>query len=699
MKNEIMKRLTFKSGKRLPMIFQAEITECGLACLAMIASYYGHQIDILSLRRQFSVSLKGNTLKDLMEIGKNLYLSSRALKLDLSHLKNLKTPCILHWDLDHFVVLKRVKGNTVIIHDPAVGIVKYPLSKVSEHFTGIAMEMTPLVNFEKRNDKTRLRLFDLWSSFAGLKLQLVQILLIALAMEIFEIVSPLFIQFVTDEVIAAKDFPLLYVLTLGFGLLVLLQGLTTYVRAWIILFVSNSLIVQLVGNLMHHLLRLPLDFFEKRHMGDIVSRFSSLTTIQEKLSTDFVVGIVDGVMLIITLMMMLLYSPLLTAIVVMALVSYIVIRICLYPLMKLQTQESIIAAAKEQSMFMETVRAILPLKIFCQETQRENVWQNCYADKLNTEIRLSKLNLIYRFLMTFIFGLEHILIIFLGAQSIMETGNLTIGMLIAYLAYRQQFVTRAQDMIDKIVDYQMVKVHLERIADIALTTPEKTPLSLLGANKVIKGDLEVKDLAFRYSEQEPYLFKNLSFSVKAGETLAIIGQSGCGKTTLLKVLMNLLAPSSGHTYVDGVEIRKIGLHTYRSQIAAVMQEDSLLSGSIADNICFFDPTPDFNRLYTCAMIAAIHDEIINMPMAYESLVGDMGSALSGGQKQRILLARALYHQPKILFLDEATSHLDIRKEGIVNEHIKKIGITRIIISHRKEIKSIADQVIDFEDLL
>ena len=698
MSSKLLERLHFSFGRKLPMIHQVEVAECGLACLAMIASYHGYETDLLTLRREFSISLKGSKLQDLIDLGKKLHLLSRAVKLDLKDLKYLQTPCILHWDLDHFVVLKQVRGNIAIIHDPAIGVVKYKVEEVSKHFTGVALELTPAVDFTKKKNKTKLYLSDLWRSVMGLKLPLVQIVLISLALEMFDLISPLFMRFIIDDVIVTKDFSLLYILAIGLGLLTVVQYVTSYVRSWIVLFLSNVLNIQLVANLVRHLFKLPLDFFQKRHMGDIVSRFGSMSAVQTKISTDFVEGIVDGLMVVATLIMMLVYSGILTAIVFTALVLYIIIRVALYPITLRLSQENLVAAAKENSIFMESIRAILPLKVFCQETQRENVWQNCYADKLNSGIRITKLGLIYKFLNQIIFGAEYIVVLILAAKFVMN-GNFTIGMLIAYFSYRQQFVGKAISMIDKVFDYKMISLDLERIADIALAEPEKEIAGSGNITKPIQGNILVKDLAFKYSEQDPYIFKKLNFEIQAGESVAIVGPSGCGKTTLLKILMHLLAPTSGDVVVDGVAVNKIGLQAYRSQIAAVMQEDTLLSGSIAENICFFDPNLDFDRIYACAKTAAIHEDIINMPMSYQSLVGDMGTTLSGGQKQRVLLARALYVQPKILFLDEATSHLDANNEGIINQHVKEIGITRVIVAHRKETVGIADRVIDLEAMI
>ncbi len=697
---EITKKLRFSLGNRLPMILQSEVTECGLACLAMIASYHGYETDLITLRRQFSISLKGSKLQDLIDICRKLHLLTRAVKLELEDLPYLKTPCLLHWDMDHFVVLKNIRGDKITIHDPAVGVVKYTKEEISKHFTGVAMEITPATDFTKKKDKTKLRLLDLWRSVTGIKASLVQILLLSLALEVFAIVSPQFMQWITDHVLVTNDTPLLYTLAIGFALLMAIQVATEYARSWIVLFMGTTLNIQLTANLFHHLFKLPLSFFEKRHMGDIVSRFGSIGNIQSKITTDFVEGIIDGFMVIITLGVMLIYSIKLSLIVLAALLLYTIIRLLFYPTFKLKNQEQIVSSAKENSIFMESVRAILPIKIFGKESQREHVWQNCYADKLNIGIYVTKLGLIYKIINHTIFGAENIIIMVWGAKMVMGgVDNFTIGMLLAYISYRGQFVSKAQEMIDKIIEYRMITIHLDRVADIALAEPEYDAKKESLLPQAIKGGIKVKNLAFRYSEQDPHIFKNISFEITPGESVAIIGQSGCGKTTLLKILLRLLMPTTGEILIDGVDINKMSFSNYRSQIAAVMQDDTLMSGSIAENIAFFAPNPNLEKIHACAMIAAIHEDILRMPMAYQSLVGDMGTALSGGQKQRILLARALYAQPKILFLDEATSHLDGNNESTINHHIKNIGITRVIVAHRRETVAIADRIIDLEAII
>ena len=683
-------KLKFSFGKKLPIILQTEATECGLACIAMIATYHGYEIDLLTIRNQYPISLQGSALKDLIDISKNFNLSARAVRLDLEDLRNLRTPCILHWDMNHFVVLEKVGANNAIIHDPAIGINKYKIKEVSKYFTGVAMELLPTKEFYKKKDITRLYLSDLCSTIFGLKTSIVQIVLITIALEIFAIVSPLYIQLTTDNVVASRDLPLIYVLACGFGMLTILQVLTSYFRSWVIIYLSNTLNVQLASNLIRHLFKLPIDFFEKRHMGDIISRFSSLSTIQDKISKDFVESIIDGVMVIATLGMMLIYSKSLSSVVFIALFLYVIVRVFLYKAIKLQTQEALNTTAKENSIFMESIRAILPLKIFRKEAIRENMWKNSYIDKLNAHIKLSKLELTYQSIHKIIFGIEYVVIVLFGAIFIINN-EFSIGMLFAYIFYRQQFISKSQNIVDKIVEYKIVGLHLERVADIALSAPEK---DLKGVKfNEIKGSIEVRNLFFRYSDQTPYIIKNLNFKINAGESVAIVGASGCGKTTLVKIMLSLLTPTSGEVLVDGINLQKLGIQPYRSQVAAVMQEDVLMSGSVTDNISFFDDDLNLKKVINSAKIASIHDDISQLIMGYETLIRNMGTTFSGGQKQRILLARALYKDPKILFLDEATSHLDVSNEKIINFNIKKINITRVIIAHRQETIESADRVI------
>ncbi len=317
--------------------------------------------------------------------------------------------------------------------------------------------------------------------------------------------------------------------------------------------------------------------------------------------------------------------------------------------------------------------------------------QNRYADVINCDIRIGKLNISFDFIDSIIFGFQNIIIIYVAAVAVME-GNLTVGMLFAFMAYKSQFTGHINSFIEQMIAYRILRLHLERISDIS-TTEIEANLDGKALLEEVSGKIKLENVSFRYGENEPWIIRNLTLTINAKESVAITGESGCGKSTLIKIMLGLLSPNEGCVLLDDIDINKIGLINYRKFISTVMQDDTLLSGSVSDNITFFDTNHDLERVRVYANLAAISDDIAKMPMGYNTLVGDMGNQFSGGQVQRILLARALYKQPKVLFLDEATSHLDNKNESYINDNIKKLSITKIIVAHREETIKKADRVV------
>ncbi len=682
------------SGRhRLPIILQTEMAECGLACLAMVASYHGHEIDLNTLRRQYPISLRGTTLHNLMQTADKMEFACRPLRLELEQLDQLRTPTILHWDMNHFVVLKSVSKKHVVIHDPAAGMRKLSIAEVSKHFTGVALELTPTAKFEVKDEVRKVPIWMFWQKMVGLKRAMIQVFLLALALQIFALISPQFMQFVVDGVLQSYDVHFLKVLCIGFFLLMVIEVGTTALRSLLLMSFSSMLSIQMATNLFRHLIRLPLSYFEKRHIGDIVSRFGSLGQIEKLLTTGIIQAIVDGIMAIATLVMLFLYSPLLACIVLVSLVIYGIMRFAWYRPLKALTEETIIAGAKESTNFMETIRATQSIKIFGKENQRQVLWQNRYADKLNAGIQMGKLKIGFSSMNSLLSGIENIVVIYFAANLVLS-GQFTVGMLYAFMSYKQQFIGKAVALIENFIELKMLGLYLERLGDIALEEPEVQDGGLIEAPE-FKGGIRLENLKFRYDENEPYVINNVNLTIKPGESVAIVGPSGCGKTTLMKIMMGLFNPESGKVYIDDVELSKIGIKNFREQVAAVMQNDQLLSGSITENVSFFDPQCDQQLVEKCSQFAVIAHDIAAMPMQYNTLIGDMGMTLSGGQKQRVVLARALYKQPKILFLDEATSHLDVALEQAVNQAIKHLNITRIIIAHRPETIRSADRIFVF----
>ena len=689
----ILSEINFGFRAKLPVILQTQATECGLACIGMLAGFHGHRTDLPSLRRQFQISLKGTTLSHLIKIANQLELGTRPLKLELEDLGRLKLPCILHWNFNHFVVLKEVGTKTVTIHDPALGVRTLSLDQVSKSFTGVALELWPNPDFEQQEEKPSIKLRSLMGRVSGLARSFSQILLLSVSLEVFALVSPFFLQWVLDNVLVSADHDLLTTLVLAFGLLMLMQQVVGTTRSWVIMYMGTMINVQWRANVFAHLVNLPMQYFEKRHLGDVVSRFGAVDDIQRTLTTSFLEAILDGIMAVVTLIVMFIYSPVLGWIAVGAMTLYAISRWVWYRPLLNATEEQLIHSAKQHSHFLETVRGVKAIKLFQRQDERRATWLTLLVEQINADVRMQKLQLLYRFLNGLLFGVTGILIIWLGAKMVMD-GNFTVGALMAFNAYKGQFDGRVGSLIDKFMELKMLRLQGERLSDIVLTEPELLKgIRESSADATLEPVIEVENLRYRYAEHEPYVLDGVTVRIESGESVAIVGPSGCGKTTLMNVLLGVLPFDEGDVTIGGADVQQVGIDVLRRMTGTVLQDDVLFAGSIAENISFFDPHADQEWVEECASLAAIAPEIAAMPMGYNTLVGDMGTVLSGGQKQRVLLARALYKRPKILFLDEATSHLDIAKEFEVNAAIKALKITRVIIAHRPETIATADRVI------
>ncbi|MFN4115096.1 MAG: peptidase domain-containing ABC transporter [Inhella sp.] len=679
------------------IVFQSEAAECALASLAVVATAHGQSIDLSDLRRRFPTSLKGANLRQLIGHAAALGFSTRPLRLDIEELGQLATPCILHWDLNHFVVLKKVTRKGAVILDPAVGERHLTTAEMSRYFTGVALELTPNADFQPLKAAPRLSLGQLTGKVQGLKRSLFQIFAVALVLELFAITAPLLSQLIVDDVLTSGDRPLLTVIVLGFGLLLICQTGIALARSWMVMVLGQTLNLQWLGNVFAHLVRLPTHFFEKRHLGDITSRFGAVGAIQKTLTTAAIEAVLDGLMAVVALGMMLLYAPGLAAVVIAAVVAYGLLRWAMYRPFRDAAAERLVMAAKENTHFLETLRAITPLKLFGREQERRARWQNLVVDVQNRDLRTAKMGIAFSTANTFIFGLENLLVFWLGARLILDgqlagAPTFTVGMLFAFIAYKGQFSGRVSALINHAVELKMLGLHAERLADIALEPPEKDEVPEHDLAH-LQPSIELRNVSFRYAEGEPWVLKDANLKIEAGENVAITGPSGAGKTTLLKIALGLLQPTEGEVLYGGQRIQHIGVQNFRRQIGTVMQEDVLLTGSLADNIAFFDVQMDLQRIQACAAMAQLHEDIVKMPMGYQTLVGDLGSGLSGGQKQRLLLARALYKQPRVLALDEATSHLDLANERAVSAQLGRLPLTRLIIAHRPETIAGAQRVL------
>ncbi|EEP94425.1 ABC transport protein, ATP-binding component [Yersinia aldovae ATCC 35236] len=643
------------------------------------------------------MSLKGMSLRDIIVLADRLSLGSRPVRADLDSIRQLKTPCILHWSFNHFVVLKKFSRHGVLIHDPAKGERQISIAELSQQFTGFALEIWPNKSFQRRSEKKTIRLLDMFKSVTGLSRVLTQVLVLSFCIELLAIAVPMSAQFTIDMVLISGDIDLVSLIVCGIVVLLILRALLSIVRSWTVMSVKYTLSIQWNSGLFSHLIRLPVSYFEKRYIGDVTSRFSSLSAVQDAFTADMVASLLDVVVVFGLIFLMWAYNNYLATVVVSISFVYAIIKFLLFRTYRSANLEAITHEAKQQSHFLETVRAITCIKIFDLAERRRSDWLNLVTDEANAKIYLFKIDLITQTVGLLLIGLSSVVTLWLGAKLI-DGGTITTGMLFAFLIYSDMYVTRTIRVVDSIIKLRLIDMHSEHLSEVALATPEPNEGStVLVTPNTIAGSIKVTNLSYRYGEGETAVLENICLSIKAGESLAIVGPSGCGKSTLLKIMGGLIPQESGLILLDGIDIRQLGLGTYRKHIACVLQEDRLFAGSLQANISSFDIHPDNEWVFECARLASIHTEIEAMPMKYETMVGDMGSALSGGQRQRISLARALYKRPRILFLDEATSDLDIDNEARINDSIRELKVTRIFVAHRPTMIAMADKVFDLSN--
>lgn len=683
--------LNLSGIKKMPLLRQAEAAECGLACVGMVAGAFGYKTDLPTLRSRFPISLKGATLKNIIGISAQLNMGARAVRCEPDELRELRVPAILHWDMDHFVVLKEATRGKITIYDPAAGKVSHSIEDASKHFTGVALELTPSSGFQRKRERNPVKLTSLVKLGGSAWKAVVQGVALSVFLQVFVLLAPYYMQLVIDEAILKGDLSLLMAIASGFALLKIFEAITTILRGLVFQFLSNILAFDMEASLFHHMARLPLTFFHRRHVGDIQQRFQSLGPIRDFIANGAIAALIDGFLAIFLGIIIFLYDALLGFVVVGFVVVYAALRFAFLSLSKRLSGDFLVADAKENTKFLETLRAMQTVKVAGIENEREGLWRNLAADTLNAQIRMGNINIGYGAVSQTLLGLSNIIVIYLAASSAIG-GAMTIGMITAFIAYKGQFEQKLTALLETYVNFKLLDVHLERVSDIALHRKEP---GLLAAptTKTFEGRITIKDLRFRYAPFEPEILRGASFDIQRGEFVALAAPSGEGKSTLLRLILGLYQPTDGKILFDGQDARKWGLSTLRKQMGVVMQDDTLLAGSIEENISLFDERPDHDRIRKVARSAAIHDDIEAMPMGYRSLVGDMGTTLSGGQKQRVMLARALYREPRLLVMDEGTSALDVNTERRINAELKKLSITRIIAAHRPETLAAADKVV------
>lgn len=689
-----MKRL-FQRQQQLSMVFQSEINECGLACLAMVSNYYGNMVELSSLRTLLGQTLTGASINMLRRCAQELQLTSRALKLELRELQQLERPAILHWDMDHFVVLQGVTRKYIQIHDPAVGIRRYTWAELDRHFSGIALELQPDKGFRTDRNSHKLKLGDLFAPGQRLKGQVLQIAGLSLLIQFLILTSPLYLQLVIDQGIGKGDMDLVFGLALVFVLLVGMRVLLNYSRALLTMGCTNNLGFQLVSDTFHHLLRLPISYFEKRELGDITSRFNSLESIKQIVTQEMVTILIDGVFSVVTLVLLFFYSPLMAAQVLLAVGVFSVLRLMTLSAERNRRQEVVVLNASQQSRFMENVRSIRTIKVNDLESDRVADWEQRYANYVNAGFQLGRFQEKIAGWQGLVLGVENILTIYVGSLWVYQN-QLTLGQFMSFILLKQHFINSVSALLPKLSEIKLMQLELDRVADIRRHPAGQMRRGADLRQHTLDNDIEFCDLTFAFANQDVPLIDKLSFTVPKGSFCVITGTSGCGKTTLLKLLLGLEVAKSGHIQIGPQRLATPDNKPIEGAFSAVLHDEGLLSGDLAYNINLGVAPQDQERLNEASAKAGLMRIVQSLPLGFATRIGELGNILSAGQIKRVLLARAFYRRPKLLVLDETFTHLGEEDTRHVIDAIRSAGITAIITSHDNQVINQADQIITLQ---
>jgi ATP-binding cassette, subfamily B, bacterial CvaB/MchF/RaxB len=680
--------------RRVPVILQGEISECALASLAMVAAAWGLKADLATFRSRLASTPRGVSLRTLMNLAASIGLAGRPVRIGLKRVGDLKLPAILHWNMDHFVVLERVTGGVATIVDPGRGRLRVPLDSMSPHFTGIAIEFTPTDSFRPGVVRLSRSFRRAWLDDRGLRSSAFLALWLTVLLQLTIVALPFAYRSIIDRAGGHFSDPRLLEIAIGIGLMMLVQAGSAWSRGVVVTRVGSIFVHRVSTRIVARLFSLPVAFFHRQMLGDVLSRVRSVDTIRRFLTDQAAPLVIDFAVGMVTAALMIAFSPHLALIVITGLAIEMAVRLTGLRKQRELSEDLLEAEGKELSRLLESMRAIQAIKLAGREVQRFAVWENELVRVLNCNTRLNRQRTTVVTIASAAGALEWAAVLAVGVLGVGFT-PVTTGVLFGFLAYRGVFRERLSTVMENLWSLQMVSVHLRRLDDLMLAEAEPQGGEILPLGG--PGHLKLENISFRYAATEPLVLDNVSLDIPEGACVAIVGPSGSGKSTLIKLMLGIETPQQGAIFLEGVALDSVHRQAWRERFGTVMQDDTLLAGSIAENIAFFDARVDMDKVREAARAAAIHDEIDAMPMEYGTLVGDMGVQVSGGQRQRILIARALYREPGLILFDEGTANLDAESERKIAEVLTSLAPTRIIVAHRSHLLSLADIVYEVRD--
>jgi ABC-type bacteriocin/lantibiotic exporter with double-glycine peptidase domain len=674
---------------------QLDATECGAACLAMILNYYGYKIGVAGVREHCGVGRDGLSALTIVQAARTYGLRARAISLAHNDFRFVRLPAIVHWDFNHFLIAERWSPHTVEVVDPALGRRRVAASEFEACFTGVVIELEPGAHFTRQHAHSRLSLWTYLRSFLLWPGFIAQLLVASLLLQLLGLGLPVLTRLFVDQIIPGHLANLLPVIGLGLLVIVLAQGATALLRASLLIHLQARVDIQMQLGFFEHLLTLPYHFFQQRSSGDLLSRLASNITMRELLTSQLISTLLDGSTVLVYLVVLLTQSVPLTAIALTIGALQIVLLLTTTRAIHDLTRRDLIAQGKSQGYLTEVFLGIATVKAAGAEPRVLERWSNFFFDHLNASVPRDHLAAALSTVTTTLTILAPLLLLWVGTMQVLQ-GSMSVGTMLGLNALAVVFLTPLTSLAGSGQQLQRVRAHFERIADVVEAQREQD-LQTVASPPRFQGQIELRQVHFRYTPQAPLVLRNLNICIQAGSKVALVGRTGSGKSTLGKLLLGLYLPTEGDIFYDGIALRSVDYRAVRRQFGVVLQESTLFQGSVRENIAWNDPDMPLEQVVKAAQVAAIHDDILRMPMGYETMVAESGNALSGGQKQRLAIARALACRPAMVLFDEATSHLDAITEQVVEQNLNALACTRVIIAHRLSTVCTADLILVLDD--
>ena len=684
-----------RRARRYPALMQLSETDCGAACLAMILRYYGKHVSINRLRDLANVSREGATLYSVAEAAETLGFHSRGIRASYEHLEKVETPAIAHWEGFHYIVLYEATPDRVVVADPAMGLRRLTREEFLKGWTGYLLLLQPTQKLEgvEESKTTFGRFLPLIKPYRKF---LLEILLASLVVQLFGLASPIFTQVIVDKVLVHKNVSMLNLMLVGMLIIAIFQTATTALRYYLLVHTTRRIDMQMVVDFYRHILSLPVRYFEERKVGDILKRFNENARIREFLTGRSLGVVLDCMMIVVYLALMFYYNAKLTLAALLFMPGYAALTLGMTPILKRQNREAFEKSAEADSHMVESVTGVGTVKATASERRIRWKLEGLMVKALNVQFRSALTGMTAFSLGNILQTLNTVFLFWFGAHLVIS-GELSVGQLVAFNVLVGSVTHPILNLIDLWREFQEINVALERLNDVFDAKPEEDPTKqALIRMPPMRGHVKFDNVTFRYPTRgDKNALQNVALEIYPGQTVALVGRSGAGKSTFANLLLRLHEPNEGRIFIDGYDLRQVSITSLRSQIGVVPQEVFLFSGTIRENIAFGDPDAPLAEVVGAAMLAGAHEFISELPLGYETKIGERGQSLSGGQKQRIAIARALFKKPRILVFDEATSALDTESERAIQQNLDSIlkDRTTLIIAHRLSTVRNADLIV------